>query len=413
MKQIVVLLLGFVTTVLFAETLDDYKRFAISQNPAVKAAYAGYQAELEKIGSVRGLPDPQVTFGYFLENIETAVGPQEWKVGFKQKIPWPGKLKVQGDIQSIKAEAAQTKLLAVLSDLIYQVQTVYLDAYFLEKSISITRENLGLVNQWEKVILTRYRSALAKHPDLIKTQIEAIKLEDDLTTLAAERRPIIERFRTLLNTDTLSLIDLPKFLDNPEHKLNREKIRSAIFDHNPELASINYKQKAADKAVDRAKMNWLPDFSLGVDYMSTGDKWMGGRPVPESGKDPLIVMGSLSLPLWGYKQTGQVRSARKIEEQAQALVENKTNGLEAAFENAWFAYEDAERKWFLYEHRLLPKSLESLKATEKAYIGGEMEFLSLVDAQRRHLNFTLAAENAKVSFYKSIAQLLKLAGRTE
>jgi len=404
---------GSISIEMLSPNLSEYLKLALKQNPEIKSAYHQWQSELKSIHTARGLPDIKINYGYFLENIETAVGPQEWKIGFMQTIPWPGKLKVQGDIQSFKADAAHEKLKGVIANLIFQVQTIYLDVYFLEQSIMITRENLQLVRQWEQIILTKFRTASAKHPDLIKTQIEAIKLEDDLATLESRRLPLSVQFMALLNEDTLSQIILPESLENPDAFLNRDEIRTAILNHNPELASRKSMQNAAGKTVTRTKLNWLPDFSVGVDYMSTGDKWMGGQLVSESGKDPLVIMGSLTLPLWGYKQAGQVRSAREAEQQAEATVENTRNTLEAVFENAWFAYEDAKRKWHLYQNRLLPKSLESLRATEKAYIVGEMEFLSLVDAQRRHLNFTLAAEKSKVDYFKSVAQLLKLAGRTE
>ena len=172
-------------------------------------------------------------------------------------------------------------------------------------------------------------------------------------------------------------------------------------------------EAAAGKSVTRAKLNWLPDFGVGVDYISTGNKSMGGQPVPESGKDPLVVMGSVSLPLWGFKQIAQVRSAKENQLEMESRVENTRNHLRADFEQAWFRLEDAGRKWQLYRNELLPKSLESLRITEKAYVSGTMEFLSLVDAQRRNLAFTLTAEKAKVDFYKSLALLNKMAGRTE
>lgn len=392
--------------------LADYVQTALANNPRIQSAFHQWRSETKRIAAARGLPDPQISFGYFLKNIETAVGPQEWKAGVMQKIPWPGKLLVQGDMQSLKADIAFQQLQQMVSDLIYQVQAVYLDGYFLEQSIAITQENLTLVRQWEQIVLTKYISASAGHPDLIKTQIEAIKLQDDLATLKSKRRPIREALRALLNSDTLSAIVFPDFLPDPQIPWTKAQVRETVLNHNPGLRGKASAHRMAGKAVTRAKLNWLPDFSVGADYISTGNRVMGGNPVPGSGKDPLVVMGSISVPLWGIKQAGQVRAAREAELQAESAVRDTRNRLKARFESAWFEYEDAGRKFRLYHNRLLAKSLESLNATQKAYIGAELDFLSLVDAQRRHLDFTLAAEKAKVDYYKSAAELQKLAGRS-
>lgn len=389
-----------------------YMQVALKQNPEVKSAFHAWQEALKKTAASRGLPDPQINFGYFLQNVETAVGPQEWKIGVMQMIPWPGKLKVAGDIQSMKAEAARMKLQDTLWDVLYQVQTLYLDVYFLERRIAITRENLELVKQWEQVILAKFKTASASQPDLIKTQIEVLKLEDDLETLKEQRPALMEQFRAVLNTDSVKTVRVPKSLSGSNRNLNKEDIRNVILTNNPKLGALQAMQSAAEKMVTRAKLNWLPDFSVGVDYISTGNKWKNNQPVPESGKDPFIVMGSVSLPLWGYKQGAQVRASQEKSLAQEASVQQMQNTLKATFEKAWFVYENAERKWTLYENQLLPKSLESLKATEKAYIGDQIELLSLVDAQRRYLDFTLASEKAKVDYYRAIVQLEKLAGRS-
>lgn len=396
----------------FHEILNGYLKSALRHNPRIAAAAADWQAQRKQIGAVRGLPDPTFNFGYFLENVETAVGPQQWKAGFMQMIPWPGKLITQGSIQSQKAEAAQHHLQSVIADVSFQVETVYLDAYYLERSIAVTQENLDLVGQWEQVILAKYRTAAASQADLIKTQIETIKLQDDLATLKARRLPLLERFRALINTDTLSHLIFPDKLSDPGMSLDKVMVREAVLSGNPDLASMKSMQKAAEKSLVRTKLNWLPDFSVGLDYINTGNRSMGGVPVPESGKDPVIVMGSLTFPLWAFKQADQVSAAREKTVQSQQEVQSKINGLEVTFEQAWFAYEDAERKQRLYQEQLLPKSLESLRTTEKAYIGDQVEFLSLVDAQRRYLSFKLISEKSIVDTYKAIALLQKMTGRS-
>jgi len=393
-------------------SLVDYQKFALSHNPQIRAAYAQWQAAVKTIAVVRGLPDPKINFGYFIQNIETAVGPQEWKIGIMQMIPWLGKLRVQGDIQALKAEAAFQKLQNAIEDVLFRLRITYYDFYYLERAIDITRQNMDLVKNWENVILSKYKTGTARHANLIKTQIEVIKLKDDLETLLTRRRPLLAKFRALLNLSDLDRIHVPDSLAYHAVTYTKEDVTSIVLETNPDLKQLLSMQQAAGKTVTRAKLNYLPDFTIGVDKIFTGDRWNAtGQMVPESGKDPLVVMGSLSIPVWFYKQSAGVGAAKNLERKAEAVTKNKENMLQAELEAIWFELDDAVRKVVLYKDLLIPKSLESLRSSEKAYIGDEADFLNLIDAQRRYLQFMLASERALVNHYKVRARLEALAGR--
>jgi hypothetical protein len=90
----------------------------------------------------------------------------------------------------------------------------------------------------------------------------------------------------------------------------------------------------------------------------------------------------------------------------------KRNELLVKLESLFFELEDASRKVNLYKDFLIPKSFESLKASEKAYISNTADFLNLVDAQRRTLDFQLASEYQLVRYQKTLASMEALAGRS-
>lgn len=393
--------------------LADYERVLLTSNPTIRTAFAGWQAELKRIAYARGLPDPSINFGYFIQNVETAVGPQEYKLGIMQMIPWPGKLFVQGSIQVRKAEAAYQRLRHEIEDQLLDLRHLFYDAYYLERAIDITRWNLDLVKAWEKVIISRYRTGTARHANLVKTQIETIKLQDELETLYAGRQPLLAAFRALLNRSDIDRIHVPESLGYQPITYAKEEAASAVIENNPGLKEMLSFELAAGRGISRARMNYLPDFSIGIDKIFTGDRWnAAGQLVPESGKDPLVVMGSVSIPLWFYKQSAGIGVARHQKKKAGAQVEIRKNAVHVEFESIWFELEDAARKVILYGDVLIPKSLESLRSFEKAYAGDEADFLNLIDSQRLHLEFMLASEQALVRFHKARTRLEALTGRT-
>ncbi|MHC4655130.1 MAG: TolC family protein [Planctomycetota bacterium] len=58
----------------------------------------------------------------------------------------------------------------------------------------------------------------------------------------------------------------------------------------------------------------------------------------------------------------------------------------------------------------MPKAEELLEASETAYTGGTIDFLSLVDAQRTLLEFQLRYERAVTDNQQKLANLKMLAG---
>ncbi len=408
---------GYNTAVLMnvddVSSLPLYEKAMLTNNPSIRAAYAAWQAEVKKIAVMRGLPDPRIEFGHFIQNVETAVGPQEWKLGIRQSIPWLGKLVAQGDIQARKADAAYQNLQWMIHSKRLELIHLYNDEYFLTKAIEITRQNMELVRHWEQVILLKYQTDAAQHAHLVKTQIEAAKLADDLASLEARRRPVLEAFRALVNLPSMEKIHVPDSLIQQPLTSLKEDWLTAVMEGNPGLKAKHFLGQAADRSISRARMDFLPNFSVGMDKIFTGEKWnASGQPVADSGKDPLVVMGSVSIPLWFGKQKAAVDVARHLKKKTDAETEDAANRLKSEFEKVWFQLDEASRKITLYRDYLVPKSLESLRVSEKAYSSGELDFLNIIDAQRRYLQFELERERALVNFEKARARLEALAGRT-
>lgn len=390
--------------------LKDYIHYAQENNPGIQAAFNNWKAAIERITVAKGLPNPTLSLGFFLENVETAVGPQEYKVGIVQMIPWLGKLSTQGKIQTAQSEIyfhqLQQKRLAVES----QTKLVYYDLYFLEKAIEITGKNIDLVQNWEWVVQSKYKTAISSHLDVIKTQIELINLNDELKTLEGKRKPLMRKFQEILNDRTLTEVFIEDSLEFINVDLEKSELLKIAFISNPGLLAAGSQVSKQSHVLRRAKLEYFPDFGLGIDRIGTGEKLKDGIPVAGSGKDPLVFKLSLNIPIWLGKNAKTVQSAKYKKYSAEAYRQNVENSLLTDIENIWYDLIEAERKYNLYKNILIPKSLESLGASEKAYIIDEVDFLTLVDAQRRYLHFSLKYEKSLVDYLKSRSKLETLIG---
>jgi len=390
-------------------TLDDYLAYAAANSPALKAAFYRWQAAAERTGHAGALPDPVFSYSYFIENVETRVGPQEHRLSLKQAFPWFGTLGARKDMAAQQAKAAYAKYQSEKLKLFYRVKAAYYDYYFIGRDLDLTRENLVLLTFWESVVRTRYKVALSQHPDVIKAQVELGELEDRVLSLEDRLAPARARLRAALGASGTVPLPIPTEVKDREVELDRQAVIDRALSDNPDLAAVLHeidKQRAAVRLAGKASR---PDFSLGIDYIATGEALSSS--MSESGKDPWMVSVGVSLPIWFGKNKSQRDEAAASLRQARYDFEDQRNRLAATAENILFEYADALRQTRLYRNGLVPKAEQALKAGFTAYEAGDVEFLSLLDAQRQLLAFERRLERARADLAIRQAEIEMITGR--
>jgi len=405
-KPIISSMLGFIPLMAFQGDLDIYIQKAKENNPVIKRSYNLWKSAEASIVSVKGLSNPTVSVGYFLESINTATGPQQYKIGLMQKFPFLGKRGLEGKIQTSKAEHSYYKYVGHQLELDHAVRSTWYDYYYLLKVVELTKQNFNLIQNWDGVIRSKYVTARTGHPDLIKTQIELIQLEDELFTLDNKKKPILEQFRSLLNDSSLTDIIVPDSLTFEWVKMDLSSIKGQILKNNTKALGATAEIEMQKVRVKRFKLNRMPDIGLGVESITTGKK--DGNSV--SGKDPLVVKLSFDIPIWFRKTNAEIASANHELIGAESQAVSIQNELKRELEMVLFDLEESNRQIRLYKDVLIPKGLESLGASEIAYRGDKIEFISLVDAQRRLLNFQMKYEKALVDYLKAKSKLSVLTG---
>lgn len=398
------------TTVHFDKNSDlsDYLKVAVANNPGLKSAFYSWKSDLEKTGYVGALPDPMFMYGYFIENVETRVGPQNQKLSIKQTIPWFGSLGNKKDIAFEMSNVSFKKYQAEFLQLVYQVKTAYYDLYYLGREIDITKENMELLKFWESVARTKYQVALKEHPDIIKAQVELGILEDKLISYEDQVPALQARFRSVLNVPASVDIPTPDSITVEEKSAHDDDYISKIKTNNPNLSAIQHMIEKEKHAVSLANKSSLPNFTFGVDYIETGEAL--NPSMDGSGKDPWIASVGINIPLWFGKNNAKKNEAKARQRSAEYLLEDKQNQLTAMAENIIFEHDDAVRKVQLYRDGLIPKAEQSLNVNYTSYQAGKTDFLNVLDAQRQLLNFQLMYDMSKTKLAKRKAELDMLAG---
>jgi cobalt-zinc-cadmium efflux system outer membrane protein len=391
-------------------TLSDYLRYAALNNAGLKAAFEQWRMTVEQVPQAQSLPDPKFTYGYFIQEVETRVGPQHNRLELMQTFPWFGKIEARTDAAAAAAKAARQQYEAAKLKLFFEVKDAFYEYVYLARAIKIAQDNLELVRHFEQVARTKYAASAIGHPDVIRAQMELARLEDHLKTLQELRTPIVARLNASLNRQSLEMLPWPQQQQQKfkAENVSREKIIAVLRQQNPQLKALDFEREAAQYRLELAKKKFWPDIGAGLGWIDTGSAMTPGT--PDSGKDPIILMFTMNVPIWrdSYK-AAELQAKADVLKTTQQKTETE-NMIVAQAERALYDFEDSNRKINLYDDVLVPKAEELVGASETAYRAGTLDFLSLINAQQKLLEFQLQYERAVANNQQGLARLEMLVG---
>jgi outer membrane protein, heavy metal efflux system len=390
-----------------AATLDDYVGYALRNNPGLRAGFERWKGALEKVAPARALADLRFTYGQFLREVETRVGPQEMRLGLAQVFPWKGKLDLKGKIALQAAEEEHQRYAAAREGLIYRVRTAYYELQYLKRAVAVTEENARLLEYLEEVARAQYRGGTTAQGAVIKTQVELGRLEERLLGLRDMERPLRARLNAALGRSATAEVVVNEELVDEVPMLDGEELAMRLRQMSPELKGLDAAIARGELGIELAGKKGLPDLMVGVDYVVTG---RAENPVADSGKDPVMVAASINLPLWRDKYRAGEREAKARQRAAVGQREERENQLLAELELALFGMREGERKIELYRDSLIPKAEQALNVAQQAFSAGKGDFLGVIDAQRTLLEFQLARERARADLVGKVAEVERLIG---
>jgi outer membrane protein, heavy metal efflux system len=389
-------------------TLQDYLDYAAQHNAGLKAAYLSWQAVDSTRASVEPLPNPRLTYSHFVEPVETRVGPQRQKVEISQMFPWFGVRRSARDVADAKAAAAQHRYESARLALVHVVKQHYYEYHYLHQAIMITQRGIDLLSELEVVVQTRFKTNTAKHSELVRIQVELGRLEDSFLSLQAYRAPLAAKLNATMSRSLDSPLPWPATAPTPRMSLSVDTVMARLQSTSPELKALE--QVAVERAAQvrlETKRNY-PRIMLGAAVIDTDEA--ASPSIADSGKDPIIAMVGLDLPIW----RGAIRAERKEAEQrseaANARKQDRTHTLFADIQIAFYHFKDAERKIALYRDNLIPKALESLAVTQQAFGSGNSSFMDVIDSERMLLELELSHQRAAADHMQRLAELEMLAG---
>lgn len=398
MRTAILLLFSLVLSNAHAQELGAHLQAAAEMNPGVQARYAEFEAAMKRSAQVRGLPDPSLTVGYFISPVETRIGPQRARFSLVQMFPWFGTLGAQAEVADRQAEARYEAFLEARNELFFKVRAAYYPFHELERAIALEKSDLEILRTYRAFALARFQGGTGSMVDVLRTDMMINAESTDITILEERRKPLLESFSNAVGypdpavvnvTDSLILVDLKTYA-----------IDSVAM--NPRLSELDRQAASALAQAEAARKMGLPRFGLGLDYMVVGERT--DMNVPDNGRDAIMPMFSVSLPIYRNKYHSAVEEAQDLNRALEAMRVQTDNELHTAYEVAYFEAHKAALNVQLMDQQIAIAT-QALELLLSAYSNSGKELEEVLRMQEQVLRFRLMRLSAMREHHTAVAKL--------
>ena len=354
---------------------------AIEANPQVKSARYRWDSAVHSIKQTVAPNDPVFTYtnGDSIKNPFGRASLREFN--FTETFQFPGKALHQRDQAEIAAEIAHLALAATVRDVRAATETGYFQLVLDQALADVNDENIRNLDQVVRVTETAYSASAVPQTDVISSEFDLAAARQ----LQRQYRTAVANDETALNLQLYRPVGSPLYVDRT---LKLEALTApldALTDRayavRQEILEAALAERNANTALYLAKMEYLPDFTAGVQY----DQYLvpGMAPRASQQNDWAGFVG-FNLPVFFWlKQDEDVARAKANLQAArsdQALIKIQTAAAVATlFRSAQFAYETT----ILYRDSLIPLARQNLRVALTAYQSGKIDFVTLSTVLQR------------------------------
>ena len=409
MKHIVLAGLTLVYGSLLAQTpLQVYQDSAAINNPGIQALYKQYEVVMQKVPPSSSLPDPTFGFGYFINSVETRVGPQQAVMSVSQSFPWFGKLGAQEQATTERALAVLAKYYDQRSKLNFDVAETYNSLYVLRSAIKITKENTVLLNTFKGLANVRFESGKGSMVDVLRIEMELDELENQLEYLKDSNRPLEALFEQLLNTTLAQEIEFPEVLWDDELGLSKELIMDSVQTLNPAILSLEHELLSYEHDVIAANKTGGPSFTVGLNYTFVGE--IEGYTGTDNGRDAILPTIGVKIPLYRKNYNALIKEKEIARESVALEKVDRTNALQTGLEIGFKDYDDAVRRKALYI-KLAERANQAMDLLLAEYTSADTNFEEIIRMDRKLLKYKLELEKARTEQNTAVAYINYLMGK--
>lgn len=373
---------------------------AFLANGDLEAAYFEWAMAVSRIQQAGAYPNTPLSLGF--EYMFSGGSMKAWDRttisvanDSMQNLSFPTKVYQSAKIALREAQSAGQRFAAAKFDLQRKVLNAWIDYALQAEKVRIQRENVALLKLLNETAGGRVRAG-GSQQDLLRTDIQHRLAENELRTMQAQLPQMRATLNAMLGRAPDAPLSPPGALPEPRPiPADDAQFLALGVAANPELAALAKQIEGRRDALERARMEWIPDISPSAAFTGGMSQAVG-------------VM--ISLPSVIPKIQGMIKEARADLRRMQAMSRQTRLNRAAEYVAAVYALRDAERRVDLFQNHISPAAQRVLDSVRQSYTAGSGAYLDLIEAQRTLLDVRITIAEARAAREKSLADLEPLAG---
>ena len=388
-----VLMLGLFSIGVQGQDLQTYIDEAVINNPEIQAFDIRYNIAEEKVQEANWLPNTEVTAGYYISEPETRVGAQRARFGIKQMLPWFGTITARENYAISMAETEYVEVTIAKRKLALSVSQSYYNLYEAKAQQNILIENIQLLKTYERLALTSVETGKASAVDVLRLQIRQNELQQQKEVLEEKFKAEQSAFNNLLNRNENEFVEPVAVLEIPTEN---ESYNTEALSLNAELLKYDKLYESVIQSEVLNKREGLPMIGFGIDYLPVSERT--DMQVIENGKDVLMPMVTVSIPIFNSKYSSISRQNELRQNEIETQKNQRFNVLKTAF-SAAIAQRNQARIKFNTQQKNLNQAKDAEEILIKNYETGTIDFNDVLDIQELQLKFQLNQIESVKTYY--------------
>ena len=380
---------------------------ALNNNPEIVAAQKRYEASRQRPSQVSTLPDPMISPSYNSSGRPWpgaglgTVPNSNIGVMVSQEIPFPGKRKLAGDMAVKESEAEFQLYQQAKLSVVSRLKQAYFRRAYAFAAVDVLNRNVDLLRKFLQITESRYSVGKAAQQDVFKAQTQISILETRRVQLEREKRSRAAEVNSLVNRAPGSPLGRPTDLHVMDLPVELRELYTAARENSPMLRRDEKMIQRAEVAVNAARKEYYPDFTLNGGYYNMG------------GMSPMYMFrADFKIPLYYFRKQ---RAA--VTEQSQTLAESRktyeaTNqGLHFRIQDDYLMAETSSQLVQLYGKTVIPQASLALESSLASYETGSVDFLSVFMNYITVVEYEMNYYEELQNFYLALARLEEMTGR--
>jgi outer membrane protein TolC len=388
--------------------LSDLLAEAEKNNPQIEAARQGWLAAKQVPTQVSTLPDPQ----FNLQHVSVG-SPRPFAgytnsdfaylgLGISQDIPYPGKLRLKGEIAKREADISQQQVESVRRTVLAELKGAYFQLAYLSKTLTILEQDGQLLKQVERAAAARYRSGMGTQQDILQAQLQKTKLLREIAIHHLQVAKLEAQIKQLLNRAQDSPDIEPDDLTETPLAQTYDDLLIAAQAQNPELAGAQKMIEKQSLHVDLARKDFYPDFN--VQYM-----WQ--RTDPTQFRAYYMLSVGVRVPIYrGRKQRPELAQAEAEQLRARTELQVQSQQVASELRSQYVIAQQTSELLKIHREGLSPQAQAEFQAGLAAYQSNKQEFQALLTAFLDVLHLDEDYWQNVAEYETAIARLEQLTG---